>query len=509
MMFPRNNEVKVALALLATGCNWTTFDDLVDEAAIRVYDAPDGYRKTGFGSVVTSLELDPGTAEASSRFMASAGSDSPIVFRTVWANDAPSNSSSMRCDKKSDCAKGNGVGSALIPFPLWAADTPRPMRGCVLAPALPNFYVFCESATSTNHNRKFEIDDVLAEKTSVRFSGAGLPERHPLGVALIGAHAIRDLTGAPINGTLFYQPDFLGKDTGEIPPNRRLDLVDPGTQRPFAEGEAAGDYGYAVAVHPLSTSELMIAVSQPSHNRVIVAVYDEKLEPPEGMSQAAQHSFRARTRACIESPDASLKGFGKVLALGDINDDGLPELFTGIDPTDGLNGKKQSLYMYPGTGLPAFDAETTQCPPWGEAPVDVACSDGPCSGSGFGAALAVGDVDGDLFNDLIVGAPLADIDGLTDAGTVWIIPGSKDSGDTRGLDFSRMTHLSASSQKDHGRLGASVAALRTRGRHEPVAGAPGEDQVYVFMCTKLEDFAPSTKCLPETLVKPMPRRKGP
>src|SRR5690606_5294183 len=160
--------------------------------------------------------------------------------------------------------------------------------------------------------------------------------------------------------------------------------------------------------------------------------------------------------------------------------------------SDRQNGDKQRLYMYPGTGLPAFDAAADQCSLWDEEPVQVGCKGGirgvACADTAFGSAIAIGDVDGDLFHDLVVGAPLADVQGLANAGAVWVIPGGEDRGESRGLDFERMTNLYASSQQENGRLGAAVTTLRTRGRYEPVAGAPGEDQVYVFMCTKLEEF---------------------
>ena len=37
-----------------------------------------------------------------------------------------------------------------------------------------------------------------------------------------------------------------------------------------------------------------------------------------------------------------------------------------------------------------------------------------------------------------------------------------------------------------------------RERYEPVAGAPGEDRLYTFMCSKLEiDVSTTSLCLPK------------
>ena len=53
-------------------------------------------------------------------------------------------------------------------------------------------------------------------------------------------------------------------------------------------------------------------------------------------------------------------------------------------------------------------------------------------------------------------------------------------------------------EKASARVGTSVAALHTRDRDEPVAGAPGEQRVYTFMCSDLEaDVAKQTLCLPK------------
>ena len=47
-------------------------------------------------------------------------------------------------------------------------------------------------------------------------------------------------------------------------------------------------------------------------------------------------------------------------------------------------------------------------------------------GDQFGAAVAVGDFNGDGFDDLAVSAPFADVSGFADAGSVHVIYGSED-----------------------------------------------------------------------------------
>jgi hypothetical protein len=494
--------VSLALSTLpfALACNWTVFDDIADGASVRVYEAPSGYGKSQYGAVLSTVHMGEGD-DASSHIVASAGADSPVVFEGVWENDGVGGSSSTLCKEKKNCAKGVSVGSALITFDLWATQSETPKQGCVLSPGVPNAYVFCRSDSGGSENYPLDLAAVEEVKTTVHFAGVGLPPNYPLGVALISAHARLNTTKAPLHGTLYFQRDRTSRT--QVPPNLRFDLIDPRTKKPFASGgEEAGDYGYQVAVHESEGDSILIAVAQPSKNRVIVARYDPSIEVPASItSEVAQASFRTQTLACVKSPDASLVGFGKVLALGDINDDGEPELFAGIDPVDQKNGTKQRLYMYRGTGLPAHDADADSCALWDEEPVQVGCIGGirgvDCADSAFGASVAVGDVDGDMFNDLIVGAPLADVQGEKDAGVVWLIPGGADNAETGGLDFDGMTNLYATGQEAGSRLGATVGAIRSRGRMEPVAGAPGADRVYVFMCSTLESESTKSYCLPK------------
>jgi hypothetical protein len=484
------------LASLApgAGCDWNTFDDIQETAAVRVYE-PSSYAKSQFGSVLTTVETAPDTADVRSHLVASAGPSSPVVFEDVWEDDQLASGSSTLCRDTDACKKGVSVGGALIPFEFWATGTKKPGQGCVLSPGIPNAFVFCRSNVDGSENYPLDLGDVSAPKANMVFAGAGLPPKYPLGVALISAHSVLNVDKQPLNGTLFYQPD---RSDTSVPFNQRLDLIDPRTGLPFASGgEDAGDYGYRVAVAESTGESILIAVSQPAKNRVIVGRYDPAISVPDTIAEEKDRvPLRLQTLACVKSPDASLVGFGKVLTFGDVTGDGEAELFIGIDPTDGKNGAKQRLYMYPGTGVPAFDADATQCSLWDEQPAQVGCIGGirgvDCNDTQFGASVAVGDIDGDAIGDLIVGAPGADVQGVADAGVIWLIPGTKS-----GLDLDGMTNLYASGQKSKGRLGATVAAVSTRGRKEPAGGAPGANRLYVFTCSELESESTKSYCLPK------------
>ncbi len=491
----RAPRLQTAAAMLsmccAAACDWTVFDALEGDAPVRVLSAPKGYRRGGYGAVVvTSHQTFDGSDV--SRIAASAGADSPVIVQRIWNGEALTEGTTIRCKQDSACDKGVGIGASLIPVPVWGRDlvvrgAKLEQQSCLFAPGVPAGYMFCE--TNANANQFLDLSKVpKIDHTTVRFSGAGLPENSPLGVALVAAQWIEARTDAWVAGRLYRLPDVRSEAP---PPLVEVALLDPATGAPFADDAVPNDLGYRVAVAQNGAGELVLALSQPARHRVIVATLDRDAE--------GDHLKDAlHTRACIKSPDPAILGFGKVLVLGDIDDDGEPEVFIGIDPLDGKNKQLQRVYMYGGASLPDVTAvDGGVCPPWDDGPVNVSCVDGirgiGCAATAFGASLAVGDVNGDGFGDLFAGAPKATVQGHREAGVVWVIPGS-----ATGLVPDEMTNLYATGLGSGDHLGTSVAALRTRGRDEPVAGAPGGDAVYVFMCSPLEgDVSPSHRCLPK------------
>ena len=113
--------------------------------------------------------------------------------------------------------------------------------------------------------------------------------------------------------------------------------------------------------------------------------------------------------------------FGDVLAAGDFDGDGDADLAVGVDGEDigsAVNGGAvHILYGFSPNGLAATGNQL-----WhqGSPGVDGAVE----SGDRFGAALALGDFDGDGRDDLAVGAPGEDIDATASAGAVNVLYGS-------------------------------------------------------------------------------------
>ncbi|MCB0217511.1 MAG: FG-GAP repeat protein, partial [Chloroflexi bacterium] len=129
------------------------------------------------------------------------------------------------------------------------------------------------------------------------------------------------------------------------------------------------------------------------------------------------------------------EGLGDALAMGDFNGDGHADLAIGAPgarPNE-LTGAGALLLVF---GAPN-DPETGDLTPlrYVELSRDIeAIGSFAEQGAGFGGSLAAADLDGDGFDDLVVGAPGATADNQRGAGDLTLLFGRADRGDPEGPD---------------------------------------------------------------------------
>ena len=189
---------------------------------------------------------------------------------------------------------------------------------------------------------------------------------------------------------------------------------------PYSFGFSSGR-GVPAGVFSVAEGSLPPGLSLSGDGRLagspsVVGVFTFTVRVDNGLHPSAQRQFTM----VVEDPAGPGGGWSAGSVRGDFNGDGAADLAVGV-PGEDVGplvdaGRVQVLYGgRAGLGAPGDQLWTQD---------SVGVGDVVEAGDRFGAALAVGDVNGDGRSDLAVGAPGEDVGAAVDAGVVHVLYGS-------------------------------------------------------------------------------------
>lgn len=167
--------------------------------------------------------------------------------------------------------------------------------------------------------------------------------------------------------------------------------------------------------------------------------------------------------------------FGNALALGNVDGDDYDDLVIGVPGEDiGSKGSSGAVVVVLGKGR-KIGAALGETKSFSQDMPDV--PGGSESEDRFGEALAVGDVDEDGYDDVVVGAPGETVGAATSAGSITVLLGSDDGTDTAGAELITQATKGVPSEAERDdRFGRAIAVgdVDGDGADEIVVGSPGE-----------------------------------
>lgn len=199
----------------------------------------------------------------------------------------------------------------------------------------------------------------------------------------------------------------------------------------------------------------------------------------DGLSSANNEMWNQGTSG-IQGAVEAYDQFGYALAAGDFDGDGYDDLAIGVpfeDKGDEVNTGAVNIIYGSANGLTAEDDQI-----WDQDDFPASSAE---PGDLFGYSLAVGDFDGDGYDDLAIGAPYEDWGSTGNAGAVNVLYGTSSGlSSADGQIWSQANSSIDDTDEESDSFGYALAAgdFNGDGRDDLAIGVPGEDVAGITNC---------------------------
>jgi hypothetical protein len=430
------------LAASSVGCSWTRYDDIAENAPIVLLNRPKAV-SDGFGSSLATATV----GESVTLLVGGAPLESGGAEYDLGTSDSPT----LEARDTGHC-----LGSDA---PCYFSSTPVALaRAQGLDPKPRNLCFVDGGGTASRHSGVVvRCDDNVEYALPVPAVVTGL-----LGFSSMNAQPTPFRFGAD-HGP---DPAFLASADEETavwyyPPLSKtfVELLNPA----HAKGRWEDQQLRTLAVARMAGDARLLAVGVPSAGAVRLFV------APDG----ATPSYIG----CL----GGTSGFGRAFATGPVIKGGEDSLVVSDDSV---------VYVFDATALSTMvPTAAADCSlgslPAGSLVTSFTCGStkniSDCESSEFGAALGVGDLDGDGDGEVVVGAPSMTVRHTKRAGAVIIYDvDPPESVRDHLYDFKDIAFLSSADADDQ--LGRSIALPNLGKRQVLAAGAPGGGKAAVFYC---------------------------
>lgn len=432
---------------LLVGCMWDRFDELRENAPIETLRTPSDLRE-GLGTALAVAHLEkrviavaygrPGTQPGVQYELGYEENPIPDVIDTTY------------CQNESD-QQGRRCLTLHQPAALAKSWTPQQrvesrelcfVSGIGVSNQRMGLWARCNEQKELVFLLPEDIEKYVKDPFD---RGRPLP---PLYLASDPTESPFLLAGAPEKSRAWYYAPLQGK---------AIDL------KPLAP--AGKSFGKSLAVLPEEGGAALLAVGAPEAGQVWL--------------------FRAEgenvtSLGCWEGESQ----WGRSLAVGDVDGDGKQDLVV-------ADAKQVRVLSGAVLAASSEEEEGSACQTLSQESLvlsSLRCATNAwteeCGKSGFGQALAVGDLDGDGRDEVAVGAPYMTADGFEKAGAVLVYDHTGKLRDTVIL----------SGSAEGAEFGASLVAVPQKKRKVLLVGAPGIDKVNLVYCAGAAGTSISARC---------------